>query len=355
MRRGGEVGTGIALLLDYDLWSAPTTRSDHPTLLAFEVDRAVDLHGDDVRFIGCTEDDERRWRAAFQGAPRFDPARIVGTPKTSLPRERYLTAVQQVREAIGEGEVYQANLCQRFDAPYTGDPLTFFDRLAESSPAPRASYLAYDRFALASLSPETFVVSDGSMIETLPIKGTRARSANKEQDAAIAQELLQSEKDRAELLMIVDLERNDLGRICEVGSIHVPELIEVRPYPKVHHLVSRVRGTLDPAWTIDRLVRAIFPGGSITGAPKIAAMRLLEQLEPVRRGWFTGSLIWFGDDGSIDSSILIRSVVFDGTNASIGAGGGVVIDSDPEAEWRESNHKARFLTQALGFEPEEAT
>jgi para-aminobenzoate synthetase component 1 len=207
---------------------------------------------------------------------------------------------------------------------------------------------------MASLSPETFVVSDGKKIQTVPIKGTRPRYENPEQDRAAAAELLASEKDRAELLMIVDLERNDFGRICRTGSVSVTELATLRSYSNVHHLVAKVHGELRHPFEFSRSLAAIYPGGSITGAPKVASMRLLEQLEPLRREWFTGSLFWCGDDGSIDSSILIRTVQFTQDEALIGAGGGVVIDSEPEREWKESNHKVRGLTQTLGFDPQEA-
>ena len=154
--------------------------------------------------------------------------------------------------------------------------------------------------------------------------------------------------------MIVDLERNDLSRVCVAGSVEVPELAALRSYPAVHHLVAHVRGRLGRGVGVSELLRATFPGGSITGAPKIRAMEILRSLEPVPRGLFTGSLCWFGDDGTLDSSILIRSWVFGRDRAWLGAGGGIVADSDPEQEWQESNHKARALARVLGFEPEEA-
>jgi anthranilate synthase component 1 len=155
--------------------------------------------------------------------------------------------------------------------------------------------------------------------------------------------------------MIVDLERNDLGRICRPGSVEVPELAVLHSFPAVHHLVARVRGRIRDGVSWTEMVRAIFPGGSITGAPKKSAIERLRRVEPVARGPFTGSLFWCGDDGSVDSSILIRTAVFAGERVSIGAGGGIVADSEPEAEWAESNHKARALTRALGFDPEGIT
>ncbi len=272
---------------------------------------------------------------------------------TSLPKPAYVEAVRQLRHWIGEGRIYQANLCQRFDGTWPGDALDYYERVAAEQTVPRSAFLSIGDRCLASFSPETFVTVRDGLIETLPIKGTRPRGATEEQDRDAIDELLSSPKDRAELLMIVDLERNDLGRVCAPGSVTVPELAAPYSYPTVHHLVARVRGRIREGVSFTELARAIFPGGSITGAPKISAMECLRRLEPVERGPFTGSLFWFGDDGSLDSSILIRSVVFCGDRFWIGAGGGIVADSDPHAEWAESNHKARPLTRGLGFEPED--
>jgi para-aminobenzoate synthetase component 1 len=272
---------------------------------------------------------------------------------TSLPHDRYIDAVVQLQRWITAGEIYQANLCQRFDATWCGDPLAYFERVAVDQTVPRSAFLSIDDLCVASFSPETFVTLADGVIETLPIKGTRPRGATPEQDRAAIDELLASPKDRAELLMIVDLERNDLGRICRPGSVEVPELAALHSYPAVHHLVARIRGRIRDGVSWTEMVRAIFPGGSITGAPKKSAMERLRRVEPVARGPFTGSLFWCGDDGSIDSSILIRTAVFAGERVSIGAGGGIVADSEPQAEWAESNHKARALTRALGFDPED--
>jgi anthranilate/para-aminobenzoate synthase component I len=209
---------------------------------------------------------------------------------------------------------------------------------------------------LASVSPETFVdVDRNNTATTLPIKGTRPRGESEQEDEALKRQLLASAKDRAELTMIVDLERNDLGRIAKTGTVRVAELAALRTYPAVHHLVATVTADLKDGTGFEDLVRAVFPGGSITGAPKLRAIEILEALEPVPRGLYTGSLFFLDDDGSTWSSILIRSVVVHRDVASLGAGGGVVADSDPEGEWMESNAKARALTRVLGFEPEEAS
>jgi para-aminobenzoate synthetase component 1 len=209
--------------------------------------------------------------------------------------------------------------------------------------------------ALASASPEVFVDVDASgRIETRPIKGTRPRALTPADDERAAAALLASAKDRAELVMIVDVLRNDLGRVARIGSVEVLELSSLRSYAAVHHLVARVVAELRTGVTPAELLRSVFPGGSITGAPKQRAVELLREIEPCPRGFYTGCLFWFDDDGSMASSILIRSAIVTGGFAQVGAGGGIVADSDPEAEWSEANAKARALTRALGFEPEEA-
>jgi para-aminobenzoate synthetase component 1 len=274
---------------------------------------------------------------------------------TSLPREEYLSAVRTLKRHITRGDIYQANLCQQFRLGCSGDELELYRELATRAPAPRSAFFDTGRVRLVSVSPETFLTLDASgRIATHPIKGTRPRGASEAADREQRESLLRSPKDHAELLMIVDLERNDLGRVCRTGSVRVTGLAALRSFATVHHLVASVEGRLEPGIDMVDLLRASFPGGSITGAPKLRAIELLAGVEPVRRGWFTGSLFWFGDDGTTDSSILIRSLVLRDGRAWLGAGGGIVADSDPEEEWRESNHKARALAEALGFDPEEA-
>ena len=363
--RGEAEGRGVVALLAYELWGDRRGRvaGGLPALVAWRVESSARVSEDGrVRFHGVGSSDERcrwldRWRGASGAASRRG-AEVEGgsngRPRTSLPRERYLAAVERLRGRIAEGEIYQANLCQQFRVGYRGDPLLFHRRVAGSHPSAHGAYVEAPGFALASASPETFLrVERPGRVETWPIKGTRPRGQSPDADRAAARELASSEKDRAELVMIVDLERNDLGRVCRGGSVSFGG-IELRSLPTVHHLVARVEGVLREGVGASKLIGATFPGGSITGAPKSRAMELLREVEPVERGYFTGSLFWFGDDGRVDSSILIRTAVFAGGQATIGAGGGIVADSDPESEWRESNHKARFLTEALGFRPEEA-
>jgi anthranilate/para-aminobenzoate synthase component I len=275
--------------------------------------------------------------------------------RTSLGRDAYLRAVTRVREHIACGDIYQANLTQRFDLPFNDDPWSLYLALARATPAPRSAFVEASGLALASVSPEMFVdVDRDGRAETRPIKGTRPRGATPTDDARAAAELLASPKDRAELVMIVDVLRNDLGRVARTGSVDVPELLTLRSYAAVHHLVARVVARLRDGVTPGALLSAIFPGGSITGAPKERAIEILRELEPCSRGLYTGCLIWLDDDGSMASSILIRSAIVTAGRVHIGAGGGVVADSEPEAEWLEANAKARALTRVLGFDPEEA-
>jgi para-aminobenzoate synthetase component I len=350
---GGAGTTGIAALVGYDAGA--------PELTIFEIDRSLTFPVEGGTLLSERGDDRSaRARLEHLGAAEVEAAqrsaaRGVDRPKTSLPREAYLRAVERVRRHIARGDVYQANLCQELSVPYAGEPFELYAGLRRRTPAPRSAFVRAAPWALASMSPEVFLDADAAgRIETRPIKGTRARGTTATLDRQAAHALVESPKDRAELLMIVDLERNDLSRVCRAGSVRTPELWALESFPAVHHLVARVEGRLREGVRVAELIRATFPGGSITGAPKLRAMQILRRLEPVPRGLFTGSLFWFGDDGRTESSILIRGCTFDGTVARVGAGGGIVADSDAEQEWRESNHKAAALCAALGFAPEEA-
>jgi anthranilate/para-aminobenzoate synthase component I len=358
---GGPGGTGVAVLCAYEAFAAPGRRADGThDVVALEVDASIAFSPDEPPLAVGPEPsiDRALDRLGRFALPAADPLRLPrahGRPRTSLARDAYLRAVSRVKEHIELGDIYQANLTQRFEAPFDGDPWNLYRALAGATPAPRSAYVELPGVALASVSPEIFVdVSASGLAETRPIKGTRARGATPEADARAAADLLASSKDRAELVMIVDVLRNDLGRVARTGSVAVPELLALRSYPAVHHLVARVVAQLNDGVTPAALLSAVFPGGSITGAPKQRAIELLSQIEPCPRGLYTGSLFWFDDDGSTASSILIRSAVVARGRVSVGAGGGVVADSDPEGEWSEANAKARALTRALGFEPEEA-
>ncbi len=362
-RLGGTDCTGVAVLAGYELLEGPVPGKQGPALPdlhAWVVDASFTRTGT-ARWLltsrhGRAGDLERWIPGGNDPAAEPNPVhRPTVQAVTSLPRERYLRLVDRIRTHILEGDVYQANLTQQFEVPFAGDPLALYHRLTRRTPSPRSALVECRRFALASVSPELFLAGAfGGEIRTGPIKGTRPRHEDPAADQAAAEELRQSEKDNAELLMIVDLVRNDLGRVCLPGSIEVRELAGLVSYPAVHHLVATVAGRLDASATLPKILEAAFPGGSITGAPKKRAMEILRRLEPVERSFYTGSLFWFGDDGTFDSSILIRSVVLTDGLARLGAGGGIVADSDAEAEWKESNDKARAPAEVLGFIPEEA-
>jgi para-aminobenzoate synthetase component 1 len=262
----------------------------------------------------------------------------------------YARAVSRIRDEIAAGNVYQANLSHRMELAVPGiDPLALYGALRELNPAPFAAYLELPEAAVVSSSPERFLRLDPDRrVESRPIKGTRPRGAHADADRSLARDLRESEKDRAENLMIVDLVRNDLGRVCETGSIEVPELMTVESYATVHQLVSTVTGRLLADRDAMDLLRASFPPGSMTGAPKRAAMQVIDRLEPVRRGPYAGGLGYLDLRGGLDLSVVIRTIVVADGRARLHVGGAVVIDSDPDAEWRETLDKARALLAALG-------
>jgi para-aminobenzoate synthetase component 1 len=268
--------------------------------------------------------------------------------RSSFTRQAYLDAVARTREYIVAGDIFQANLSQRFESPWAAAPWPFYCRLRERNPAPFAAFFEIPGTAIVSASPERFLRVDRSgTVETRPIKGTRPRGVGPEHDAALGQALTESAKDRAENLMIVDLMRNDLSRVCAPGSVRVPELFTLERYATVHHLVSTVVGVLGPGTDAVDLLRAAFPGGSITGAPKIRAMEIIAELEPSQRGVYCGSIGYLSATGELDTNIAIRTAVVSGGRVYFSAGGGIVADSDPQQEYRETLDKARALIDAL--------
>ena len=276
--------------------------------------------------------------------------------RSGLGRDAFEAGVEAVRQEIARGEIYQANLTRRLETPFRGDPWPLFRRLRTGDPALFAAFLDLGPSpvtgaprAILSASPEPFlsVTSDGR-VATDPIKGTRPRGRDRDEDRALARELLQSGKDRAENVMIVDVVRNDLGRVCLPGTVRVPRLCRLERTAAVQHLVSTVTGRLSPGMDAFHLLAASFPGGSITGAPKIRAMELLEGMEPVRRGPYTGAAGWIGADGAMQTSILIRTFVADGARLTLHVGGGITWRSDPAEEWDETVAKARGPLSAIG-------
>ena len=309
------------------------------------------------RFEECHAGSMRQTEPAEEPEPEYGTLearrRLLSAPLASELRVwfdegSYSRAVSSVRDEIAAGNVYQANLTQRMDLPYAGEPWALYRVLRRLSPAPFAAYLELPEVAVAGSSPERFLKleADGR-VESRPIKGTRPRGPTPEADELLAAELAASAKDRAENLMIVDLVRNDLGRVCRLGSIAVPELMAIESYATVFQMVSTVTGRLRPDCDATDLIRAAFPPGSMTGAPKIAAMRILDALEPVRRGIYSGAVGYLDARGGADLSVVIRTLLVKDGRAYLHAGGAVVADSDPVAEYIESLDKARALLAAV--------
>jgi para-aminobenzoate synthetase component I len=276
------------------------------------------------------------------------------SPLPSLPNvfsnftpATYLQAVRRAIEYVHAGDCFQVNLSQRLLHRATLTPLELYGRLRECNAAPFAGYFDLGEFVVASASPERFLRVENSEVETRPIKGTRPRGTTPEEDQRRAAELLQSSKDRAENVMIIDLLRNDLGRVCAYGSIRVPQVCRLESYRYVHHLVSEVRGRLRPGLGPVDLLQAAFPGGSVTGAPKVRAMQIIAELEPTARGPYCGSLGYLGFNGSMDTNLLIRTFTIGKGWMQFPVGGGIVADSDPESEYAETLHKAEGLLRAL--------
>jgi para-aminobenzoate synthetase component 1 len=278
------------------------------------------------------------------------PARVPRRAVSTFTRERYLRAVEAVRDAIARGDLYQANLSQRWSLPVRGahgHALAIDEALRRHTPSPFAATLCLGDHAILSASPELFLRVRGEQVETRPIKGTRPRGTTPLEDAALAAELQASPKDRAENVMIVDVLRNDLGRVCATGSVAVPQLCALERFPQVWHLTSTVTGRLRETAGPFELLHACFPGGSITGAPKIRAMELLEGLEPVRRHVYTGAIGWIGWNGDADWNIAIRTATATPEAIHWSAGGGITADSDPETEYEESVVKAVGIQMSL--------
>ncbi|MBD5781430.1 aminodeoxychorismate synthase component I [Pelagicoccus sp. NFK12] len=288
-------------------------------------------------------------RRAFSGQ-RVDgnSFRLTSRLHSNFGKDEYLDAVEAVRSKIRSGDVYQVNLSQRFEADCEGDPFELFLELAERSPAPYAAYLDFGDEQIVSSSPERFLQIIDGQATTRPIKGTCSAGASEMEAAGNARDLENSEKDRSELLMIVDLERNDLGRVCEPGSVRVDDLFRLERYATVIHQTADVSGRLETGRTALDCVKAMFPGGSITGAPKIRAMQVIDELERGERGVYTGSIGYFDASGNVDLNIAIRTLRIAAGRLSFQVGGGIVWDSDPASEYDETLLKAKAMVNALG-------
>jgi len=280
------------------------------------------------------------------GMPEAVPAAAGPRFSPRMAREQFCGMVVRAQEYIAQGDIYQVNLSHPFTAPWDGDAFAFYEALRHYSPAPQAAFMELGGCAILSSSPESFLKISGRSIRTRPIKGTRPRRAEANADALSAYELRTSPKETAELVMITDLERNDLGRICEYGSVFATELLKVERFEQVYHLVSTVEGRLRAEVDHIDALRACFPGGSITGAPKKRAREIIAELEPWPRGLYTGALGWFGFNGESHFNIAIRTVMIEGGNAHFHVGAGIVADSIPEQEWQETLDKAAGILLA---------
>ena len=262
-------------------------------------------------------------------------------------REAYENTIRRVIEYMRAGDIYVMNMTRRITADHIGDPYQMFRYLRKHNPSPFGAFLSFGEYQIVCASPERFLRVRNGVVETSPIKGTRKRGITEEEDQKLKQELADSEKDKSELLMIVDLERNDLNRVCVPGSVKVPRMYYIESFATVHHLISDVTGELRPECSAVDLLDAAFPGGSITGAPKYRAMEIIEEQENSARGLYTGTIGYLGLDGNCDFNIVIRTAVCRNGSCTIGAGGGITVDSDPEFEYEETNQKAAALIEAI--------
>ena len=267
--------------------------------------------------------------------------------QSNMDKSSYLKSIQKVKDYIYSGDIYQINFTQRFQCELNKSPYTLYERLRSTNPAPFASYMNFGEGEIVCCSPERFIQVRNGMIETRPIKGTITRGSTPEEDAENRKTLETSEKDRSELLMIVDLERNDIGKISETGSVKVTELFSIEEYATLFQQVATITGKLKKDISTADILRATFPGGSITGAPKIRAMEIIDELEPTSRNIYTGSIGYIAFDGSIDLNIVIRTILCKENKGYFQVGGGIVWDSDPESEYQESLLKGKALKEAL--------
>ncbi len=281
-----------------------------------------------------------------QTPPQSVSGSLTVTPQ--MPREHYMEMVRRAKEYIRAGDIFQANLSQRLSAPIGDlDPFRLYGVLRQVNPSPFAAFLDLPGFQLVSSSPERLIRLRDRLVDTRPIAGTRPRGKDAVGDRAMSAELMTNEKERAEHIMLIDLERNDIGRVCDYGSVQVDELMVLEEYSHVIHIVSNVRGKLHEKKDLFDLIRATFPGGTITGVPKVRCMEIIDELEPVRRGPYTGSIGYLGFNGDMDLNIIIRTFVIQDGVAHVQVGAGIVADSHPEREYHETLHKADALLHSL--------
>ncbi len=306
---------------------------------------------------GLVKETTQQWDALCQLFMQTDKSstsafQVESEVQSNFSEKAYLSAFDKIKHYIQSGDCYQVNLAQRFSAQASGDGWVAYQKLREISPAPFMAYMQLPAagnqcFQILSNSPERFVQVVGDHVETRPIKGTRPRSEDADEDLANAKALQESRKDQAENLMIVDLLRNDIGKSCEVGSVKVDKLFQLQSFANVHHLVSIITAKLKQSATAVDLLKGCFPGGSITGAPKVRSMEIIEELEPNRRGVYCGAIGYIGFDGKMDTNIAIRTAVINNNEIRYYAGGGIVADSDGEKEYRETLDKASTMIKLV--------
>ena len=327
---------GVAGALAYDFVRPQRPAAPTPLLIALAVDRFVV--------------DEVTPAPSMAVPSALAPSAVAAidlAAHSNMSREDHRRRVLRIKEHIAAGDIYQANLSQRFEVPFNGGGLRLYDRLRRISPAPFSGYLRAAGIEIVSASPERLVLVDGERAWTRPIAGTRPRAPERSADEALAAELILSPKERAEHLMLVDLARNDLGKVAVTGSVAVDELMSVEDYAQVRHIVSNVSARLQPGRDALDALLALFPGGTITGVPKIRCMQILDEVEPAPRGFYTGALFYATPSGRLDANILIRSAVVAEGRVTFHTGGGIVADSDPDAEYQETLHKAEGMRLAL--------
>lgn len=341
--------------------------------MAFNQFVVIDHKDEDIWFIAVcekTEEEkaskslrelEKEWKTngAQESAQNRAPFKAFSTaaeetgPAFSFPEESFKKAVERTKEYIAAGDSFQVNLSVRETRVLKTPPLHIYSCLRKINPSPYMGYLHTPEFQYVSASPELLVKVKNDEVSTRPIAGTRSRGKNEAEDQALADTLINNEKERAEHVMLVDLERNDIGRVCQYGTVEVNELMVIEKYSHVMHIVSNVRGKKAEGHDTIDVVEATFPGGTITGAPKVRTMEIIEELEPVRRGIYTGSTGWIGYNGDMELNITIRTMIAKNGQAHVQAGAGIVIDSDPGAEFKECFKKAKALWKAKEMSEEE--
>lgn len=296
---------------------------------------------------------KEKWTCEQKVISKMESIKVKTSDPIIFTEDAFKRAVESIKDYIGQGDVFQVNLSLRQHFLLESHPLKIYEALREVNPSPYMAYLHFPDLQIVSGSPELLVKKKENLVSTRPIAGTRSRGKDEQEDMRLANELIQNEKERAEHVMLVDLERNDLGRVCEYGSVHVNEFMVIEKYSHVMHIVSNVQGTLKKDANYADIIKATFPGGTITGAPKVRTMEIIEELEPTRRGIYTGSIGWIGFDENMELNIVIRTMIAKDGYGYVQSGAGIVIDSNPDYEYKEALKKAKAIVKAIELSKEE--